>query len=118
MIKELEKHQHLPDYRVELAGDQVIFTNTVRHDKALQVRRCSLKVNGVIKLADLLGVTRQSLNSNVKDNNPTSVSPEMARRLEKCLGVSAKPWLALQAEYDLWKQRQVKPDLSDVKRLL
>ena len=46
-----------------------------------------------------LGVTRQALN-NLINNERTSVSPEMALRLEAVFGSSADNWLRLQAAYD------------------
>lgn len=41
------------------------------------------------------------------------VTPEMARRLSRCLGLSAESWLAMQAAYDLWHARQ-QLDLSGI----
>ena len=43
----------------------------------------------------------------------TSVSAEMAIRLEAGLGISARTWLAMQAAYDLNKAREV-TDVSHV----
>lgn len=68
-------------------------------------------------LALRLKVTRQSVHSFLRETNPTSVTPDMALRLEKCLGVSAKTWLGLQAEYDLWKKRQNNTALNQIERL-
>ena len=54
-----------------------------------------------------LGVARQSLSRVINGN--AAISPEMALRLEKWLGVEnggrADLWLAEQASYDLWQAR-------------
>jgi addiction module HigA family antidote len=47
-----------------------------------------------------LGVTRQTLN-NLINNDRTSVSPEMALRLEAVFGSTADNWLRMQANYDI-----------------
>ena len=56
-----------------------------------------------------LGVTRAALSRVL--NGRAAVSPEMALRLEKWLGVEnggrADLWMAEQASYDLWQARQV-----------
>jgi addiction module HigA family antidote len=49
--------------------------------------------------AKALGVSRQALNNLV--NHKAGVSPEMAVRLEKAFGSTARMWLALQMQYDL-----------------
>ena len=36
----------------------------------------------------------------------SSISPEMALRLSKCLGRSAESWLAMQHSYDLWQAKR------------
>lgn len=58
----------------------------------------------VTAAADELGVTRAALSRVV--NGRAAISPEMALRLERWLGVehggSADVWLSLQAAHDLW----------------
>lgn len=54
----------------------------------------------VSKAAKGLGVTRQQLHKVVTGRS--SVSPEMALRLEKALGSTAETWLWLQIQYDLF----------------
>ena len=49
--------------------------------------------------AKILGVTRQALNNVV--NGKSGISPDMAIRLEKAFGSSARVWLAVQMDYDL-----------------
>ncbi len=49
--------------------------------------------------ARVLGVTRQALNNLV--NGKSGISPEMAIRLEKAFGGSARVWLGIQMDYDL-----------------
>lgn len=55
-----------------------------------------------------LGVTRAALSRVL--NGRAAISPEMALRIEKWLGVEnggrADVWLAEQASYDLWQTRQ------------
>ena len=61
----------------------------------------------VTDAADQLGVARPSLSKVL--NGHVAISPEMALRIEKWLGVenggSADVWLAEQAAYDLWQAR-------------
>ncbi len=61
-----------------------------------------------------MGVARKTLLELV--NGRAGVSPEMAIRLEKAFGSSARHWLQLQLNYDLWHAQQRAGDL-DVKRL-
>lgn len=51
--------------------------------------------------AEALGVSRKTLSELI--NAGAGVSPEMAIRLEKAFGGSAKLWLGLQSAYDLAK---------------
>jgi addiction module HigA family antidote len=61
----------------------------------------------VTEAAEQLGVARPSLSRVL--NGRAAISPEMALRIEKWLGVenggSADLWLAEQASYDLWQAR-------------
>lgn len=59
----------------------------------------------VTDAAGHLGVTRQTLN-NLINNRNTSVSPEMAVRLEAVFGSTADNWLRMQANYDASKIRK------------
>jgi len=65
--------------------------------------------------ARALGVSRQALSALV--NGRAGVSPEMAVRLSKVFGSSARHWLQLQMNYDLWHAEQRADDL-DVLRLV
>src|SRR5580765_374934 len=65
-----------------------------------------------------LGVTRAALSRVL--NGRAGISPEMALRLERWLGVEhggrAGVWLGMQATYDLWQtQKSAKPALSKIK---
>lgn len=51
--------------------------------------------------ASALKVSRKALSELV--NTRTSLTPEMALRLELAFGKSAESWLAHQAAYDLWQ---------------
>lgn len=61
----------------------------------------------ITKAADQLGIARNTLSRVL--NGYTPISPVMALRIEKWLGVenagSADLWLAEQAAYDLWQTR-------------
>ena len=46
----------------------------------------------------------------------SSVTPEMALRLSKCLGRPAESWLAMQHSYDLWQAKR-SVDLRGVETL-
>jgi len=70
----------------------------------------------VTQAADQLGVARPSLSKVL--NGRAAITPEMALRLEKWLGIenggNAHLWLTQQAAYDLWQARikfreEVKP---------
>lgn len=54
--------------------------------------------------AQALGVSRQALSSLV--NGRSSLSVEMALRLEKAFGSTAATWIRLQANYDIAQARK------------
>ena len=62
----------------------------------------------VTAAAEALGVTRPTLSRVL--NGAAAVSPEMALRLERWLGIghggSADVWLGMQTSFDLWAARQ------------
>ena len=61
-----------------------------------------------------LGVTRQQLHNVMTGRS--SISPEMALRLERGIGGEADHWLRMQLAYDLAQARS-RNDKLDVKRL-
>jgi addiction module HigA family antidote len=63
----------------------------------------------VSSAARRLGVSRQQLTSVMAGRS--AISPEMAVRLEKGVGGSARLWLAMQAAHDL---AQIQPDQLNV----
>lgn len=75
-----------------------------------------LEPNGISgrELATKLGVSASTLNRVLTARS--SVSPEMALRLSKCLGRTAESWLAMQHGYDLWQAKK-KVDLRGVESL-
>lgn len=81
----------------------------------LSVRYDCLEALGisVTKGAEVLGVTRQTLNNLV--NGKTGISPEMAIRLDKAFGGTAEAWLSLQTAFDLAQARKKERSIS-VKR--
>jgi addiction module HigA family antidote len=73
----------------------------------------------VTEAADQLGVTRAALSRIV--NGRAAISPEMALRLERWLGVErggrAALWLAQQTAFDLWHaEKALRKTLATVRR--
>lgn len=70
------------------------------------IREDCLKPLGlsVTAAAEWLGVSRQSLSELLNGHN--GVSAEMAIRLEMAGWSTAKTWLGVQAQHDLWQARQ------------
>jgi addiction module HigA family antidote len=68
----------------------------------------------VVDAAKALGISRQHLHSVIAGR--TSVTPEMAVRLEKALGSTADMWLRMQMNYDL-AQFRARSSSIKVKRL-
>ncbi|GAB4181965.1 MAG: HigA family addiction module antitoxin [Wenzhouxiangellaceae bacterium] len=58
----------------------------------------------VTKASELLGVSRQQLTRLIGEQS--SVSPEMALRLEAVFGSTADTWLAMQRAWDLAQVRK------------
>jgi addiction module HigA family antidote len=69
----------------------------------------------ITEAADILGVTRQTLNNLV--NGKSGISPEMAIRLDKAFGGGAETWLRLQMAYDLAQARRHEGEIK-VKRVV
>ena len=71
----------------------------------LSVRHDCLEPLGlsVTRAAEILGVTRQTLNDLVHCRR--GISPEMAIRLDMAFGGGADAWVRLQAAYDLARAR-------------
>lgn len=67
----------------------------------------------ITKAAQVLGVTRQTLNNVV--NGKSGISPEMAIRLSKAFGGSPEVWLGMQMQYDLAQAEQY-ADKIDIER--
>ncbi|MBM4218092.1 MAG: HigA family addiction module antidote protein [Gammaproteobacteria bacterium] len=65
-----------------------------------------LEPNGISgrELAAKLRVSPSTLNRVL--TGISSITPEMALRLSKCLGRSAESWLAMQHSYDLWQAKR------------
>lgn len=64
----------------------------------------------ITRAAESLGVTRQQLNKVV--TGKSSISPEMALRLEAVIGSTAEHWLRLQMAYDLAKAKENNAELT------
>jgi antitoxin HigA-1 len=70
----------------------------------------------VSRLAEALGVSRQSINELLRGRR--AVSPEMSLRLARLFGNSPEFWLNAQRAVDLWDAAQViKTDVSRIKPL-
>lgn len=70
----------------------------------------------VARLAELLGVSRQSVNELLRERR--SVSPEMALRLGRLFGNSPEFWLNAQRAVDLWvASESAKEAVSRIKPL-
>lgn len=70
----------------------------------------------VAKLAERLGVSRQSVNELLREHR--AVSPEMALRLGRLFGNSPEFWLNAQRAVDLWvASRSVQEEVSRIKPL-
>ena len=64
----------------------------------------------ITEAAEILGVTRQTLNNLV--NGKSGISADMAIRLDKAFGGGAETWLRLQMAYDLAQARRHEADIS------
>lgn len=62
----------------------------------------------VAKLAEMLGVSRQSVNELVHERR--SLSTEMALRLARLFGTSPQYWLNMQRGVDLWDSLELDRD--------
>jgi antitoxin HigA-1 len=80
----------------------------------LSVRQDCIEPLGmtITEAAEVLGVTRQTLNNLV--NGKSGISADMAIRLDKAFGGGAETWLQLQMAYDLAQARLHEADI-DVK---
>lgn len=70
----------------------------------------------VTRLAESLGVSRQSVNELLRERR--AVSPEMAVRLGRLFGNSPEFWLNAQRAVDLWEANQaLKGEISRIRPL-
>ena len=70
----------------------------------------------VSKLAEAIGVSRQSINELLRERR--AVSPEMALRLGRLFGNSPEFWLNAQRAVDLWDAtRAVEDEITKIKPL-
>ena len=73
---------------------------TPAHPGAIVRSACLDALNlSVTAAADVLGVSRQALSNIV--NEKAGITPEMAIRLHKAFGSSARAWVDMQTAYDL-----------------
>lgn len=78
----------------------------------LHIRACVIAPLGlsVTEAARVLDVTRPALSALL--NGRTSLSPEMALRLEKAFGVSMDKLLRMQTEFDIERTRRQGDDIK------
>jgi addiction module HigA family antidote len=70
----------------------------------------------VARLAEAVGVSRQSINELLRGRR--AISPEMALRLARLFGNSPEFWLNAQRAVDLWDAAQaIKKDVARIKPL-
>ncbi|MEI3376350.1 MAG: HigA family addiction module antitoxin [Coriobacteriales bacterium] len=62
----------------------------------------------VAKLADRLGVTRQTVNDIVRERR--ALSPDMCLRLGRLFGTTPQFWMNMQAKVDLWNSLELHRD--------
>jgi len=81
------------------------------------IKRLYLDVLGmsVTELALILGVSRKTISKIV--NEHASVTPNMALRLSKAFGTTAKLWMNVQQTYDLWMAANESKGWQDVERI-
>jgi antitoxin HigA-1 len=73
---------------------QILRDTVLREDGGISVK----------EFADKLGMARTAISRVV--NGKAGISAELAVRLAALLNVSARSWLAMQADYDLWQIRK------------
>jgi addiction module HigA family antidote len=95
----------LVDYQLKTTGGTAMTMKNPPHP-GLSVRHDCIEPVGltVTEAAEILGVTRQTLNNLV--NGKSGISADMALRLDKAFGGGAETWLRLQMAYDLAEARQ------------
>jgi addiction module HigA family antidote len=59
----------------------------------------------VSDMADMLGVSRQSINELIRERR--GLSTEMALRLASCFGNSPEQWLNMQRALDIWEAERL-----------
>jgi antitoxin HigA-1 len=64
----------------------------------------------ITEAADIIGVTRQTLNNLV--NGKSGISADIAIRLDKAFGGGAETWLRLQMAHDLAQARRHEGDIK------
>jgi antitoxin HigA-1 len=70
----------------------------------------------VSRLAESIGVSRQSINEILRERR--AISPEMALRLSRLFGNSPEFWMNAQRAVDLWDaEEMIKKDVAQIKPL-
>jgi addiction module HigA family antidote len=66
----------------------------------------------ITEAAEQLGVARKTISKII--NGHSSITPEMALRLEIVFGSTAQTWLNMQTAFDLWRLKKKRKELSAV----
>ena len=75
------------------------------HPGTILLEECIKPLNmSISEFALKIGTSRKNLSEIV--NGKTGISAEMALKLSKALKTSAKLWLNMQQQYDLWQAKQ------------
>ena len=69
--------------------------------ESIEGLRSEGKTTTTEQVANALGITRKTLSNLMNEHQ--GVSPEMAIRLSEAFGTTAKFWLNVQKNYDLWQ---------------
>jgi addiction module HigA family antidote len=64
----------------------------------------------ITEAAERLGVARKTISKII--NGHSSITPEMALRLEIVFGSTAQTWLNMQTAFDLWRMNKKRKELK------
>ena len=79
-----------------------------------EVLREYMGQSDVAGFAARVGITRQSLYRVL--NGDAAISPAVAVGIEYALGTSARMWLGMQADYDLWHAREDRREAEKLRK--
>ena len=65
------------------------------------------------RAADILGISRQMLHKITREDNPDTITPEMAVKIGALCGNGTDIWINMQRNYDVWYANR-KVDVSSI----